>query len=144
LKVLPVSDFYFRSTLLDFLHPIFTYEASRTGYLRYCNHTGQNTAKWSVPGALEAKPEVEICRRHVFPTQRPRLPIRLRLLYGVYLAPLRLHRLRILTLAHCNGRGTWNIFASRTPKSDLSRFFSNVERNLFQLRKSDFLNIRMA
>jgi len=46
----------------------------------------------SLPGALEAKPEVEIWRRPVFPTQRPRLPIRLRIHYGVYLAPLQLHR----------------------------------------------------
>jgi len=67
--------------------------------------------KNSVSGALEAKLEVEICWRPVFPTQRPWLPIWLRILYGVYLAPLRLHRGRILTLAHCNGHGTWNIFA---------------------------------
>ena len=73
---------------------------------RFGDNTGQNKAKKSLPGALEAKPEVEIWRKPVFPTQLPRLPIRLRILYGVYLAPLRLHRERILTLAHCNGRGT--------------------------------------
>jgi len=57
-------------------------------------------AKKSLPGALEAKPEGEIWRTPFFATQRPRLPIRLRrILYGVYLAPLRLHRERILTLA---------------------------------------------
>ena len=38
-------------------------------------YTGQNTAKRSLPGALEAKPEVEIWRRPVFLTQRPRISI---------------------------------------------------------------------
>ena len=46
------------------------------------SRTRRNTAERSVSGALEAKPEVEIWRRPVFPTQRPRLPIRLRILYG--------------------------------------------------------------
>jgi len=34
-----------------------------------------NKAKKKVPGALEAKPEVEIWRRPDFLTRRPRLPI---------------------------------------------------------------------
>ena len=74
-------------------------------------HAGQNKAKKSIHEALEAKPEVEIWRRCVFLTQLPRLPIRLCILYGVYLAPLRLHRERSLTLAHCNGRGTFRVFS---------------------------------
>jgi len=74
-------------------------------------------AKRSALGALEAKPEVEIWRRPVFPTQRPRLPIRLRILYAVYLTPLRLYNWIILALAHCNGCGFG------TQKYDLSRFF---------------------
>ena len=103
--------------------------------MRYCSHTGQNTAKTSIPGALEAKPEVEIWRKPVFPTQRPRLPIRLRILYGVYLAPLRLHRERILTLAH---------FRLSHAKMRLIAFFSNFERTLFELHESDFfLNLRI-
>jgi len=43
--------------------------------VRYGDNTNQNKAKKSVPGALEAKPEVEIWRRPVFLTQRPRLLI---------------------------------------------------------------------
>jgi len=105
--------------------------------MRYGDKTGQNKAKKSVPGALEAKPEVEIWRRRVFPTQRPWLPIWLRILYGVYLAPLRLHRERILTLGYRIGSGTWNIFAFRTPKSDFSRFFPKFQQNLFELRNSE-------
>jgi len=53
-------------------------------------------------GALAAKPEAEIWRRPVFLTQRLRLLIQLRIHYGVYLTPLRLHQGRILTLAHCS------------------------------------------
>jgi len=45
-------------------------------------------AEKSVPGALEAKPEVEIWRRPDFWNRRPRLPIRLPIHYGVYLAGL--------------------------------------------------------
>ena len=41
----------------------------------YGDNTGQNKAKKSVQGAVEAKPEVEIWRRPVFLTQRPRLSI---------------------------------------------------------------------
>ena len=90
-------------------------------YLPEGSRTSQNTAERSVSKDLEPKPEVEIWRRPVSPTQRPRLPIRLRIHYGAYLAPLRLHRRGILTLAHCNGRGTQNIFAFG--KSEISRFF---------------------
>ena len=97
--------------------------------------------KKSVTGALEAKPEVEIWQKPVFPTQRPQLPIRLRILYGVYLAPLQLHRQRILTLAHCNGRGTWNIFAFRTPKSDLSRFFRTLNEIYLSYMNQIFFKI---
>ena len=55
------------------------------------SRTSPNTAERSVPGALEAKPEVEIWRRPDFLTRRPRLPIRLSIHYGVYLVPLRLY-----------------------------------------------------
>jgi len=47
---------------------------------------GPENGKKSVQGAVEAKPEVEIWRRPDFPTRRPRLPIRFRILYVVYLA----------------------------------------------------------
>ena len=73
--------------------------------MRYGDNTGQNKAKKSFPGAPEAKPEVVIWRRPVFPTQRLRLPIRLHILYGVYLTPLRLHRGRILTSAIVTAAG---------------------------------------
>ena len=46
------------------------------------SRTSQNTAETSVSGALEPKPEVEIWRRPVFLTRRPRLPIRLSIHYG--------------------------------------------------------------
>ena len=104
------------------LHPVFLLKAFLAVHVRYGDNTGQNKAKKSLPVALEAKPEVEIWRKPVFPTKRPDF-IRLRILYGVYLAPLRLQRERILTLAHCNGRGTLSIFAFRTTKSEFSRFF---------------------
>jgi len=45
-------------------------------------------AKRSVPGAVEAKPEVEIWRQLDFWNRRPRLPIRPPIHYGVYLARL--------------------------------------------------------
>jgi len=41
----------------------------------YGDNAGQNKAKKSIPGALEAKPEGEIWRRPVFLTQRPRLSL---------------------------------------------------------------------
>ena len=41
--------------------------------------------KTSVRRPLEAKPEVEIWRRHDISTQRPRFSIRLPIHYGVYL-----------------------------------------------------------
>ena len=91
LKVLPVSELYFRAKDLDFEHPVFLSKAFLAIRVRYGDNAGQNKAK-NLPGALDAKPEVEIWRKPVFPTQRPRLPIRLRIHYGVYLAPLRLHR----------------------------------------------------
>ena len=43
--------------------------------IRQKSRASQNTAERSVSGALEAKPEVEIWRRPVFLTQRPRLSI---------------------------------------------------------------------
>jgi len=66
--VLPGQD-------LDFLHPVFVYKAFLAVCVRYGDNTGQNKAKKSVPGALEAKPEVEIWWRPVFLTQRPRVSI---------------------------------------------------------------------
>ena len=69
------------------LDPVFSQEEFLAGYLRYGSHTGQKMAKRSVPGALEAKPEVEIWRRPDFLNLRPRLPIRPPVHYGVYLAP---------------------------------------------------------
>ena len=104
------------------MHPVFLWKAFLAVYVRYGDNTGQNKAKKSLPGALEAKPEVEIWRKPIFPTQRPRLPIRLRILYRVYLAPLRLHRERISALAHCNGRGT-EYFRLLAPKKATYRVF---------------------
>jgi len=60
--------------------------------LRYGSHTGQNKSKRSVPGALEAKPEIEIWRRPDFLNRRPRIGMRTPIHYGVYLAPLRSFR----------------------------------------------------
>ena len=75
MKVLPVSELYFWATDLDLVHPIFLLKAFLAVHVRYGDNAGQNKAKKSVPGALEAKPEVEIWRRSVFLTQRPRFSI---------------------------------------------------------------------
>ena len=98
-------------------------------YLPQGSRASRNTAERGVSAALEAKPEVEIWRRPVFLTQRPRLPIRLRIHYGIYLAPLRLHRRGILTLAHFNGR-LWKVRYS---------VFSNFEQNLLESWSCDFV-----
>jgi len=71
--------------------------------------TAATLAKKAHAHALAAKPEVEIWWQPVVLTQRPRLPIRLRIHYGVYLALLPLYQGRILTLAHCNSRRTWKV-----------------------------------
>jgi len=62
------------------------------GYVRYGSHTGEKMAKRNVPGAVGAKPEVEIWRRPDFWNRRPRLPIRPPSHQSVYLAPLRSFR----------------------------------------------------
>ena len=49
---------------------------------------GPENGKKERPGAVEAKPEVEIWRRPDFLTRRPRLPIRPPIHRNVYLAPL--------------------------------------------------------
>jgi len=75
----------------------------------WASYVGVRRPHWPkrpIHGALAAKPEVEVWRRPVFFTQRPRRIIRLCIHYGVYLAPLRLHWEIIVTLAHCNGRRT--------------------------------------
>ena len=53
-----------------FGHPVFLLKAFLAVHVRYGDNTGQNKAKNSVQGALEAKPEVGIWRRPVFLTQR--------------------------------------------------------------------------
>jgi len=63
------------STDLDLVHPVFLSKAFLAIHVRYGDNAGQNKAKKSVQGAVEAKPEVEIWRRPVFLTQRPRLSI---------------------------------------------------------------------
>ena len=73
LKVLPVSELYFRVTDLDLVHPVFLLKAFQAIHVRYGDNAGHNKAKMSLPGALEAKPEVEIWRRPNFLTRRPRL-----------------------------------------------------------------------
>ena len=83
--------------------------------------------KRPMQGALAAKPEVEIWWRPVVLTERPRLPIRLRVHYGVYLAPLPRYQGRILTLAHCNSRRTWKFSHSHTR----SAFFFRNSNKLF-------------
>jgi len=45
-------------------------------------------AERSVSGALEPKPEVEIWRRPVFPTQRPRLVLRSKVGQSTQLLPV--------------------------------------------------------
>ena len=52
------------------------------------SRTSQNTAESSVPGALERKPEVEIWRRPVFLTQRPRLALRSKVGQSTQLLPV--------------------------------------------------------
>ena len=75
LKVFPVSELYSRATDLDMVLPVFLSKAFLAVDVQYRDNTGQNKAKKSAPGALEAKPEVEIWQRPVFLTQRPRIPI---------------------------------------------------------------------
>ena len=57
------------------MHPIFLLKAFLAVYVRYGDNAGQNKAKKSIQGAVEAKPEVKIWWRPVFLTQRPRLSI---------------------------------------------------------------------
>jgi len=71
LKVLPVPELYFRATDLDWVHPVFLQKAFLAVCVRYGDNTGQNRAKKSPPGALEAKPEVEIWRTPVFRLSDP-------------------------------------------------------------------------
>ena len=52
------------------------------------SRTDQNTAETSVSGALEPKPEVEIWRRPVFLTQRPRLAIKPKVGQSTQLLPV--------------------------------------------------------
>ena len=52
LKVLPVSELYFRATDLDSVHPVFLQKAFLAVYVRYGDNAGQNKAKKSVRGAL--------------------------------------------------------------------------------------------
>ena len=52
------------------------------------SRTSQNTAERSVSGVLEAKPEVEIWRRPVFLTQRPRLVLRPKVGQSTQLLPV--------------------------------------------------------
>jgi len=74
-QILLVSELYFRASGLNLVYPVFLLKAFLAVYVRYGDNAGQNKAKKSVPGALEAKPEVEIWRRPVFLTQRPRQSI---------------------------------------------------------------------
>jgi len=48
------------------MHLVFLIKAFLAVYVRYGDKAGQNKAKKSFPGALEAKPGVEIWRRPVF------------------------------------------------------------------------------
>jgi len=66
---------YFRATDVDLVHPVFLLKAFLAVHERYGDNAGQNKAKKSVQGALEAKLEVQIWRRPIFLTQRPRLSI---------------------------------------------------------------------
>ena len=75
LKVLPVSELYFRATDLDLVHPVFLLKAVLAVHVRYGDNASQNKTKKRVQGALVAKPEVEIWRRSVFLTQRARFTI---------------------------------------------------------------------
>jgi len=96
---------------------------------------GPKTAKTIVQGALAAKPEVEVWRRPVFSTQRPRLPIRPPIHYGVYLVPLRSCPSELLPLRHCSGRRTSRKYSS--PKG----VFANFERPLLEFHSSEFHEI---
>ena len=66
MKVLPVSELYFRATDLDLVHPVFLLKAVLAVHVRYGDNASQNKAKKSTQGALEAKPEVEIKKGEPF------------------------------------------------------------------------------
>ena len=87
-KVLPISELYFRAADLDLVHPVFLLKAILAIHVRYGDNADQNKAKKSVQGALEAKPKVEIWRRHVFLTQRPRLVLRSKVGQSTQLLPV--------------------------------------------------------
>ena len=87
-KILPVSELYFRAADLDLVHPVFLLKAILAIHVRYGDNADQNKAKKSVQGALEAKPKVEIWRRHVFLTQRPRLVLRSKVGQSTQLLPV--------------------------------------------------------
>ena len=57
-------------------------------YLPQGGRTSQNTAEMSVSGALEPKPDVEIWRRPVFLTQRPRLALKPKVGQSTQLLPV--------------------------------------------------------
>jgi len=50
LKVLPVSELYFRATDLDLMHPVFLLKAFLAVHVRYGDNAGQNKAKKERPG----------------------------------------------------------------------------------------------
>jgi len=62
LKVLPVSELYFRATDLDLVLPVFLLKAFLSVHVRYSDNTGENKGK-KRPGALKARPGVEIWRK---------------------------------------------------------------------------------
>jgi len=55
LKVLPVSELYFRATDLDLVHPVLLLKAFLAVYVRYRNNTGQNKAKKEHPGCSRSQ-----------------------------------------------------------------------------------------
>ena len=55
LKVLPVSELYFRATYLDLVHPVFLLKAFLAVYVRYGDNTGQNKAKKESHGSSKGQ-----------------------------------------------------------------------------------------
>jgi len=116
LKVFPVSELYYRATDLDTVHPVFLLKAFLVVHVRYGDNAGQNKAKKSVLGALEAKPEVEIWRRPVFLTERPRLSICPKVAQSTQLLPVLQNHFRFYhdDVLHAFFRITGNFATFRT------------------------------
>jgi len=74
-----------------------------------------------------------------FSTQRPRLPIRPPIHYGVYLAPLQSCPTELLPLPHCNGIVTASGLGENIPSPEND--FAKFERTLLEFHEFNFPEI---